>query len=143
MCATSKTIRASRSSAPRRRPSPPSSPPNPTSGRRSCAPTTSAPTRLFLDEVLARQRRERALERTAGLVERRGDQFHLAPAAVLRQLPAGLHARDGNREIDDAVQHLVDVFLAERVVLRQPFRVEAFDQAPLRFGLGFPVGNYF
>src|SRR5258706_15164365 len=61
MCATSSTRGASRSSAPRRRPSPPSSPPNRTNGRRSCAPTTSAPTelaeRIALQHLVARPRR--------------------------------------------------------------------------------------
>ena len=70
-----------------------------------------------------------------------GDQLHFAPAAVLRELPARLEARHRDREIDDAVEHLLDVFAPQRVELGQPLRVEAFDEAALRGELVRPFRN--
>src|SRR5687767_13109418 len=79
----------------------------------------------------ARQGGERALGGVSGLLELARDQFLLAPAAVLRELPARLEPRHLDLEVHDAVEHLVDVFRAQGVEFRQPLWIEGSDQLAL------------
>src|SRR5687768_434177 len=98
--------------------------------------------------MLSGERGKRALGGIGGLLQLRGDQLLLAPAAVLRKLPARFQARDGDLEVDDSIEHAIDVLLAQRVELGQPLLVERGDEAALRsmffsstfYQFGCPIG---
>src|SRR3954464_5883399 len=98
--------------------------------RRAPAPSRAAATgrkrAALLDEVLQGQRGERAL---AFFLQLGRDELHLAPAAVLRKLPACIDARDRDAEVDDAAEHALDILRAQRIELRQPLRIHGADQA--------------
>src|SRR5207253_5205445 len=106
-------------------------------GRRphkSRSPARPGPRKTYSDSsliphVVARERGERGL---AAFFERRGDELHFAPAAVLRELPARLEAHYRNAEVDDGSKHALDVFASQRVELGQPLRIQGGDEPALR-----------
>src|SRR5256885_613298 len=72
----------------------------------SRAPCCDTSQRSSLHEVPPHQRRQGLL---SALLERIGDELHLAPSTVLREFPARLEPRDRNLEVDDGGEHALDV----------------------------------